>query len=126
MIVQVPLTVGSPLMSAVLGFLTPEGEQDARDAQTSRSAWGHVQHSIEAGTMTGFQLAAAAGPLCDEPLWGVAFEVYAFASRLENQTCFAVDEHCGVSPLSCGSPSRLGDSSRCAACVRVRHCLFKV
>ena len=74
--VQVLLTVGSPLMSAVLGFLTPEGERDARDAQGSRSAWGHLQHSIEAGTMTGFQLAAAAGPLCDEPLWGAAFEVW--------------------------------------------------
>ena len=27
------------------------------------------------GIVAGFQLASAAGPLCDEPLWGIAFEV---------------------------------------------------
>lgn len=31
--------------------------------------------SVEAGVMAGFQMASAAGPLCDEPLWGIAFEV---------------------------------------------------
>ncbi len=35
----------------------------------------HVLHSIQSGLATGFQLASAAGPLCDEPLWGIAFEV---------------------------------------------------
>ncbi|MEW5312778.1 MAG: hypothetical protein WDW38_004386 [Sanguina aurantia] len=34
-----------------------------------------VQHSVESGIVMGFQMATAAGPLCDEPLWGVAFEV---------------------------------------------------
>ena len=34
----------------------------------------HVLHSIQSGLASGFQLATAAGPLCDEPLWGVAFE----------------------------------------------------
>ena len=27
--------------------------------------------------VAGFQMATAAGPLCDEPMWGVAFEVEA-------------------------------------------------
>ena len=35
----------------------------------------HVLHSIQSGLASGFQLASAAGPLCDEPMWGVAFEV---------------------------------------------------
>ena len=35
----------------------------------------HVLHSIQSGLASGFQLATAAGPLCDEPMWGVAFEV---------------------------------------------------
>lgn len=35
----------------------------------------HVLHSIQSGLATGFQLATAAGPLCDEPMWGIAFEV---------------------------------------------------
>ena len=34
-----------------------------------------LRHSVEAGVMAGFQMASAAGPLCDEPLWGVTFEV---------------------------------------------------
>lgn len=33
--------------------------------------------SVESGVVAGFQLATAAGPLCDEPMWGVAFEVEA-------------------------------------------------
>jgi ribosome assembly protein 1 len=37
--------------------------------------WPHITGSVESGVTAGFQLAAAAGPLCDEPLWGVVFEV---------------------------------------------------
>lgn len=33
--------------------------------------------SVESGVVAGFQMATAAGPLCDEPMWGVAFEVEA-------------------------------------------------
>jgi ribosome assembly protein 1 len=36
-----------------------------------------VACSVESGVVAGFQLATAAGPLCDEPMWGVAFEVEA-------------------------------------------------
>jgi ribosome assembly protein 1 len=32
---------------------------------------------VEAGIASGFQMAAGAGPMCDEPLWGVALEVEA-------------------------------------------------
>jgi hypothetical protein len=34
-----------------------------------------VHSAIHSGVVAGFQLASAAGPLCDEPLWGVAFEL---------------------------------------------------
>ena len=37
----------------------------------------YLRYSIESGVASGFQLAAAAGPLCDEPLWGLAFQVEA-------------------------------------------------
>ena len=36
---------------------------------------GHMRHGVESGFVAGFQLACEAGPLCDEPLWGVAFNV---------------------------------------------------
>ena len=32
-------------------------------------------YKIENSVVTGFQLATAAGPLCEEPVWGVAFVV---------------------------------------------------
>jgi ribosome assembly protein 1 len=31
--------------------------------------------SIESGIVAGFQMAAASGPLCGDPLWGVAFKL---------------------------------------------------
>ena len=48
---------------------------------TSSSGLGgsleYLRYSVESGVAAGFQMAAAAGPLCDEPLWGVAFAVEA-------------------------------------------------
>jgi len=37
----------------------------------------YVKHSVESGVASGFQMASAAGPLCNEPLWGCVFEVEA-------------------------------------------------
>lgn len=37
----------------------------------------YLRYAVESGVAAGFQLASAAGPLCDEPLWGVAFAVEA-------------------------------------------------
>ncbi|XVF14919.1 hypothetical protein REPUB_Repub09cG0102500 [Reevesia pubescens] len=36
--------------------------------------------SLESSLMSGFQLAIASGPLCDEPMWGLAFVVEAYIS----------------------------------------------
>ena len=41
------------------------------------SSLEYLRYSVESGMASGFQMAAAAGPLCDEPLWGVAFAVEA-------------------------------------------------
>jgi ribosome assembly protein 1 len=35
----------------------------------------YLRASIESGVASGFQLASAAGPLCDEPLWGTVVRV---------------------------------------------------
>lgn len=37
--------------------------------------WPHITSSVESGVTSGFQLAAGAGPLCDEAMWGVLFEI---------------------------------------------------
>ncbi|CAL8464184.1 g3719 [Coccomyxa elongata] len=74
---EVPL--GDGRAAAALGFA-------GGAAAAEREAWqdlrwegipGGVRHAVSAGVAAGFQMAAAAGPLCDEPLWGVAFEVAA-------------------------------------------------
>ncbi len=43
----------------------------------SAPGWRHVRSSIASGVVSGFMLASASGPLMDEPLWGVAFEIEA-------------------------------------------------
>lgn len=45
------------------------------------TALASMLHAVESGVASGFQLAAAAGPLCDEPMWGVAFEVQLSAAQ---------------------------------------------
>ena len=61
---------------------------------------------VAAGVAAGFQMASAAGPLCDEPVWGVAFEV---SARLEGL----------LVPLSSSSSS----SSAAAAAARTSTAL---
>ncbi|KAE8712773.1 Zinc finger C-x8-C-x5-C-x3-H type family protein, putative isoform 1 [Hibiscus syriacus] len=43
---------------------------------------------LESSLMSGFQLATAAGPLCNEPMWGLAFVVEAYISP---STVLAID-----------------------------------
>ncbi|KAK9830922.1 hypothetical protein WJX81_005694 [Elliptochloris bilobata] len=94
---MVPIRVGTPEAAALLGFCgrpPPSGGAAPVIANGGRSgkqyaqggnechpeegaAVQQLQHSVEAGIVAGFQLATAAGPLCDEPLWGVALEVEA-------------------------------------------------
>lgn len=64
------------LAASVLGFAAAGGSDASQAARwDGQGVPPHVLHSIQSGLATGFQLAAAAGPLCDEPMWGIAFEV---------------------------------------------------
>jgi ribosome assembly protein 1 len=88
--------LGQPEAAAALGLLSPQGEGAAASSSSSRlpppgasistalpaerlpdDTWAHVREAVADGVVAGFNLAAAAGPLCEEPLWGVAFEVEA-------------------------------------------------
>ena len=89
---MVSTSVGTPEAAALLGFCKPQpgmatsgsaangnghsSEQRAQPGGADQApAQEQLRHSVETGVAAGFQLAAAAGPLCDEPLWGVAVEV---------------------------------------------------
>ena len=68
------LQLGRSEASAMLG-LAPQS--DNTRPHSMGPGWDRIKHSVESGIMHGFQLATAAGPLCDEPMWGIAFEVEA-------------------------------------------------
>ena len=67
-----PSRAGPPLAAASAGT---GADTEAAAAAEAASNWHHVRSSVESGAVAGFSLAAAAGPLMDEPLWGVAFEL---------------------------------------------------
>lgn len=47
----------------------------ASQQQLQQASLGAMLDAIEGGVQVGFQLAAERGPLCDEPLWGLAVRV---------------------------------------------------
>ncbi|RAL52122.1 hypothetical protein DM860_014949 [Cuscuta australis] len=73
------LIQGFPYVSEKLGFLctsdnstSPREPSSDADQTLSREA-----ESLESSVMSGFQLATAAGPLCEEPMWGLVFSIEA-------------------------------------------------
>lgn len=78
---------GYPFVSVRLGFLDGfdlNGKSADKSAATDHSLW-HETQSLESSVLSGFQLATASGPLCDEPMWGLAFVVEAYVSPLAEQ-----------------------------------------
>ncbi|CAL1401670.1 unnamed protein product [Linum trigynum] len=82
------LIVGSPQVSERLGLLDGCSE-DHPPASTSSEIISE-ELRLEAETLqnsivSGFQLATSAGPLCDEPMWGLGFVVEAHISPSTEQ-----------------------------------------
>ena len=70
------MKLGSAEASTMLGLVEGPGARGVNGANAMGQGWDRLKHSVESGVVHGFQLASAAGPLCDEPMWGIAFEVY--------------------------------------------------
>ncbi|CAH9079010.1 unnamed protein product [Cuscuta europaea] len=70
---------GFPHVSEKLGFLDLVSSSSTSPSESSpdKILLREVE-SLESSVMSGFQLATAAGPLCDEPMWGLAFSIEAF------------------------------------------------
>uniref|UniRef100_M4EXK6 Elongation factor-like 1 n=1 Tax=Brassica campestris TaxID=3711 RepID=M4EXK6_BRACM len=60
---------GSPHVSHRLGFTEDPIETPSDSALYSEAV------TLESSIVSGFQLATASGPLCDEPMWGLAFTI---------------------------------------------------
>ncbi|KAG8369337.1 hypothetical protein BUALT_Bualt14G0000900 [Buddleja alternifolia] len=77
------LIKGSPYVSNKLGF---EDECDHDDSsKESDEMLLREAESLESSVLSGFQLATSAGPLCDEPMWGLAFLIEAFVSPVNDE-----------------------------------------
>ncbi|KAK1394516.1 Translation elongation factor EFG [Heracleum sosnowskyi] len=79
---------GSPYVSQRLGFLDVEESNRIRKYEASTAMTNTLYQEVEtleSSVMSGFQLASAAGPLCDEPMWGLAFVVEAYVSPSTGQ-----------------------------------------
>ncbi|XP_062019417.1 uncharacterized protein LOC133735998 [Rosa rugosa] len=79
---------GSSHVSEKLG-LVDASDNDNAAADTSSEVTEALYAEAErlhSSVLSGFQLATAAGPLCDEPMWGLAFVVEAYISPLAAQS----------------------------------------
>lgn len=76
LVVQEDIALGRPTAAEFLGFADAAAvEEGESPASSSSPRLRYLQASVESGIAAGFQIATANGPLCAEPMWGVAFEV---------------------------------------------------
>ncbi|XP_030447961.1 uncharacterized protein LOC115670748 [Syzygium oleosum] len=82
------LVRGSAYVSERLGFLDTVDCDDiaAQQIVESNQELYEEAKSLESGIVSGFQLATSSGPLCDEPMWGLAFVVEAYLSPLAGKS----------------------------------------
>ncbi|XP_071686008.1 uncharacterized protein [Rutidosis leptorrhynchoides] len=66
----------SPYVSERLGFSDEMKNDDLVTSGETRSL-NEEAESLRSSVLSGFQVATASGPLCDEPMWGLAFVVEA-------------------------------------------------
>lgn len=69
---------GFPYVSEKLGFLDISNNRNAStESSDADQTLLREAEDLESSVLSGFQLATAAGPLCDEPMWGLAFVIEA-------------------------------------------------
>lgn len=76
------LVPGSPHVSYKLGFIdnsTSNHTVEEASSEANQALYSEAV-SLESSVVSGFQIATSAGPLCDEPMWGLAFIVEAYIS----------------------------------------------
>ena len=64
-----------PSASRILGMIDADSTISKTTQERLHEERGSLASMIESGIITGFQLATAAGPLCEEPMWGVVFSI---------------------------------------------------
>ncbi|KAL3830808.1 hypothetical protein ACJIZ3_019610 [Penstemon smallii] len=82
------LIKGNPIISDKLGFLdlTENDNPSTESSSIGDETLLREAESLESSVLSGFQLATSAGPLCDEPMWGLAFFIEAHVFPVETQS----------------------------------------
>lgn len=86
-----PRRVGPNLLvSRVPGFaphcvIEPRTPKETEQGGGELGGKSELFRSIEGSVVTGFQLASSSGPLCEEPVWGVAFFLEEIETEAEEQ-----------------------------------------
>lgn len=98
-IVQVPkqeyvLEFTAPHASIALGLVSPDVGQESQEILQHLN---RIHELVKSGIRAGYEQAVSAGPLCMEPMWGVAFQVETklycpVRNNAEEETCLELGE----------------------------------
>ncbi|KAK1416537.1 hypothetical protein QVD17_32328 [Tagetes erecta] len=81
------LIKGSPYVSKRLGFVSNIDELEADTSTTAETrSLKEEADSLRSSVLSGFQVATGSGPLCDEPMWGLAFVIEASISLVGSES----------------------------------------
>jgi ribosome assembly protein 1 len=105
-----PLPLGTPAAAVARGFApAAHAGADAAAAAAMSAREAALWADVAAGVGAGFQAACERGPLCDEPLWGCAFEVCAELTAEGVAACAAAGEE--DAPQQAAAASGVGGAS---------------
>lgn len=76
----------SPYVSERLGFINSNELELEINSSSTNQQLIQESESLRSSVLSGFQVATSAGPLCDEPMWGLAFVIEASISPFESET----------------------------------------
>ncbi|KAK9063997.1 hypothetical protein SSX86_017869 [Deinandra increscens subsp. villosa] len=81
------LVKGTPYVSERLGFVSNSDESEAKTSTSAEiRSLNEEADSLRSSVLSGFQVATGSGPLCDEPMWGLAFVIEASVSPFVSET----------------------------------------
>lgn len=93
------LIEGSCDVSKRLGFFSDAGLESSTSSLSTEETAEETEllyreaEALKSSIVSGFQLATAAGPLCDEPLWGLAFLVEAYLFQESSEASSQSDQY---------------------------------
>ncbi|KAI3816902.1 hypothetical protein L1987_10687 [Smallanthus sonchifolius] len=86
----------SPYVSERLGFVSNSDELETETTSAETQSLKEEANSLKSSVLSGFQVATGSGPLCDEPMWGLAFVIEASISPVSESEAVHQSDQYGV------------------------------